>query len=107
MFNVGGPEVLVILLVALIALGPAQLPEAARKVGKAMNEVRKVSTNFQRELTNAFDLEQTAEKPKSPGGPTDVSLPAEGDDEDDAVFGDDVEAPLEAEREHVDESPEP
>ena len=108
MFNVGGPEVLVILLVALIALGPAQLPEAARKVGKAMNEVRKVSTNFQRELTNAFDLEQeAAEKPKSPGGPTDVSLPAEGDDEDAVVFGDDIEVDVEAERAHVDESPEP
>ena len=107
MFNVGGPEVLVILLVALIALGPAQLPEAARKVGKAMNEVRKVSSNFQRELTNAFDLEQQAEKPKSPGGPTDVSLPAEGDDEDEVVVGDDVEVVPEAEREHVDESPEP
>jgi Tat protein translocase TatB subunit len=105
MFNVGGPEVLVILLVALIALGPAQLPEAARKVGKAMNEVRKVSTNFQRELTNAFDLEEqkTKEKPQSPGGPTDVSLAAEGDDEDEVVFGDDVDP----EWEHVDESPEP
>jgi sec-independent protein translocase protein TatB len=83
MFNVGGPEVLVILLVALIALGPAQLPEAARKVGKAMNEVRKVSTSFQRELTNAFDLEQDqTQKPKSPGGPTDLNAPAEDDDVD-------------------------
>jgi sec-independent protein translocase protein TatB len=76
MFNVGGPEVLVILLVALIALGPAQLPEAARKVGKAMNEIRKVSTNFQRELTSAFeDEQQPRDKPVSPGGP--VEQPAD------------------------------
>jgi sec-independent protein translocase protein TatB len=83
MFNVGGPEVLVILLVALIALGPAQLPEAARKVGRAMNEVRKVSTNFQRELTSAFEAEEqkAKEKPVSAGGPTDVSAP---DDDEDA-----------------------
>lgn len=79
MFNVGGPEVLVILLVALIALGPAQLPKAARQVGQVMAEIRKVSTGFQRELTNAFEMEsdkaEKAEKPQSPGGPQDVSPP--------------------------------
>jgi Tat protein translocase TatB subunit len=79
MFNVGGPEVLVILLVALIALGPGQLPEAARKVGKVMNDIRRVSTNFQREITSAFEVEEqkTKEKGRSPGGPTDVSEPIE------------------------------
>jgi sec-independent protein translocase protein TatB len=84
MFNVGGPEVLVILLVALIALGPAQLPEAARKVGRVMGEVRKVSSNFQRELTSAFEAEEqkTKEKPVSAGGPTDVTAT---DDEDEGI----------------------
>ena len=86
MFNVGGPEVLVILLVALIALGPAQLPEAARKVGKVMGEVRKVSSNFQRELTTAFEAEEQKPKPKekpvSSGGPFDVTPPV--DDVEDA-----------------------
>jgi sec-independent protein translocase protein TatB len=81
MFNVGGPEVLVILLVALIALGPAQLPKAARQVGQVMAEIRKVSTGFQRELTNAFEMEsdkaEKAEKPQSPGGPQDVSPPTD------------------------------
>ena len=81
MFNVGGPEVLVILLVALIALGPAQLPKAARQVGQVMAEIRKVSTGFQRELTNAFDMEsekaEKAEKPHSPGGPQDISPPTD------------------------------
>lgn len=81
MFNVGGPEVLVILLVALIALGPAQLPKAARQVGQVMAEIRKVSTGFQRELTNAFELEtdkaEKTEKPQSPGGPQDASPPTD------------------------------
>jgi len=76
MFNVGGPEVLVILLVALIVLGPAQLPKAARQVGQVMNEIRKVSTGFQRELSNAFEAEETTVKPQSPGGPRDVTAPA-------------------------------
>jgi sec-independent protein translocase protein TatB len=79
MFNVGGPEVLVILLVALIALGPAQLPGAARKVGQAMSEIRKVSSSFQRELTTAFEVEEkkATEKPQSKGGPGDLTTPVE------------------------------
>ncbi|HEX6236911.1 MAG TPA: Sec-independent protein translocase protein TatB [Acidimicrobiales bacterium] len=55
MFNVGGPELLVILLVALIVLGPQRLPEAARTVGRVVSELRRVSTGFQDELRNALD----------------------------------------------------
>ena len=55
MFNVGGGELLVILLVALIVLGPTKLPEAARQFGRAMNEIRKLSTGFQREMRQALD----------------------------------------------------
>lgn len=55
MFNVGGPELLVILLVALIVLGPQRLPEAARTVGRVVTELRRVSTGFQDELRNALD----------------------------------------------------
>ena len=39
MFNIGGGEVLVIALIALIVLGPQRLPDAARQVGKAMGEL--------------------------------------------------------------------
>ncbi|CAN5607517.1 hypothetical protein BH20ACT2_BH20ACT2_06420 [soil metagenome] len=55
MFNIGGGELLVILLVALIVLGPDKLPEAARKVGSVMGEIRKYSSGFQNELRNAMD----------------------------------------------------
>ncbi|NIR34626.1 MAG: twin-arginine translocase TatA/TatE family subunit, partial [Actinobacteria bacterium] len=48
MGNLGGMELLVILLVALIVLGPTKLPEAARQVGKAVNELRRLSSGFQR-----------------------------------------------------------
>jgi Tat protein translocase TatB subunit len=52
--NVGTPELLLILLVALIVLGPNKLPEAARQVGKAMAEIRKVSAGFQAEMRDAL-----------------------------------------------------
>lgn len=55
MGNIGGGEILVILLAALLILGPTRLPDAARQVGKAMAEFRKVTTGFQRELRSAID----------------------------------------------------
>ena len=55
MFNVGGGELLVILLLALIVLGPQKLPEVARQVGGIMRELRKVSSGFQDEMRAAMD----------------------------------------------------
>jgi sec-independent protein translocase protein TatB len=59
MFNVGGPEVMVILLVALIVLGPQQLPKAIRSVTNVMNELRKVSSGFQSEMQKVMDIGAT------------------------------------------------
>lgn len=50
MFGIGGTELLVILVVALIVLGPKSVPQIARTLGKAMGEFRRVSTEFQRTL---------------------------------------------------------
>ena len=54
MLNVGAGEVLVILLVALIVLGPTKLPEAAKQVGKAMTQLRRMTSGFQREFQDAI-----------------------------------------------------
>ena len=50
MFNIGGGELIVILLIALIVLGPQRLPDAARQIGKAMGDLRRLSTGFQNEM---------------------------------------------------------
>jgi sec-independent protein translocase protein TatB len=55
MFNVGGAEFLVIALVALLVLGPDKLPEAARKVGNVMGELRRMSNGFRSEMQAAFN----------------------------------------------------
>ncbi|HEY9558586.1 MAG TPA: Sec-independent protein translocase protein TatB, partial [Acidimicrobiales bacterium] len=55
MFNVGGGEILVIAFIALIVLGPQRLPGAARQVGKAMGDLRRISSGFQSELKSALD----------------------------------------------------
>jgi sec-independent protein translocase protein TatB len=51
--NIGGLEVLFVMVVALIVLGPTKLPEAARQVGKFVTEVRRMSAGFQREFREA------------------------------------------------------
>ena len=52
--NVGLPEILVVLVVALVVLGPKRLPEAARQMGRAMAEFRRVSAGIQAEVRDVF-----------------------------------------------------
>jgi len=54
MLNLGTGELLVIGVIALVILGPSRLPEAARQVGKAMGEMRRLSTGFQAEVQQAM-----------------------------------------------------
>jgi len=42
MFNIGTQELLVILLIALIVVGPRKLPELSRQIGRGLREFRKV-----------------------------------------------------------------
>ncbi|WP_420638104.1 Sec-independent protein translocase protein TatB [Candidatus Poriferisocius sp.] len=55
MGNLGWAEIAVIMVVALVVLGPDKLPAAARQVGNVVRQLRKISTGFQQELQNALD----------------------------------------------------
>ena len=55
MFNLSGSEMVFLLLIALVVLGPEKLPEAVRKFGKTYGELKKMSSGFQSELRNALD----------------------------------------------------
>jgi sec-independent protein translocase protein TatB len=55
MFNVGSGELLVILLVALLVLGPQRLPDAARQAGKVLADLRRMSSGFQAEIRQALE----------------------------------------------------
>ena len=66
MFNLSGSEIVFLLLIALIVLGPEKLPEAVRKFGQVYAEVKKMSSGFQSELKSALDepmreMRETAE----------------------------------------------
>lgn len=53
MFGIGIPELLVILVVALIVLGPQRLPEVARALGKGLGELRRAADGLTSELRDA------------------------------------------------------
>jgi sec-independent protein translocase protein TatB len=55
MFNVGSGELLAILALALVILGPDKLPEAVRTAGRVMGELRRISGGFQGQLRNALE----------------------------------------------------
>ncbi|MFV0526717.1 MAG: Sec-independent protein translocase protein TatB [Acidimicrobiales bacterium] len=58
LFNVGGLEVLVIAVIALIAVGPEQLPVVIRKVGRVMGQVRTMAGSLRSEfMAGAGELE--------------------------------------------------
>lgn len=96
MFNLSGSEIVVILLLALVVLGPEKLPEAIRRFGRLYGELRRMSKGFQTEFKDAFDepireLKQTAQmtsdavrsaieapdEPKAPAEPSNGDAPAE------------------------------
>jgi sec-independent protein translocase protein TatB len=54
-FNLSGSEIVVILLLALVVLGPEKLPEAIRRFGRVYGELRRMSKGFQSEFKEAFD----------------------------------------------------
>lgn len=47
MFGMGGTEILVILIVALLFLGPEKLPDAAKSISKGIRDLRKQTREFQ------------------------------------------------------------
>jgi Tat protein translocase TatB subunit len=53
--SIGLPEILVVLVVALVVLGPKRLPDAARQLGKAMAEFRRMSAGLQAEVRDVFN----------------------------------------------------
>ena len=50
MFGIGMPELLLILALALIVLGPKKLPELARALGKGMAEFRRATDDLKDEF---------------------------------------------------------
>jgi sec-independent protein translocase protein TatA len=50
-FGLGVPELVIILIIALVIFGPKKLPEIGGAVGKAIREFRKASDEIKRDVS--------------------------------------------------------
>ena len=53
MFGLGFGEIILVLVVALLVLGPEKLPKLAKQLGRGMREFRRAASEFQATLSDA------------------------------------------------------
>jgi Tat protein translocase TatB subunit len=85
MFGIGMPELLLILAVALIVIGPKKLPDIARALGRGLAEFRRATDDLKNTINVESQIKDTRErleregKIKPPGAQSEDAAPAEED----------------------------
>lgn len=65
--NIGPWELVLILVIALIVVGPGKLPEVGKSVGKALTEFKKATTGVKNEFEDAIKFDESpVNRPASP-----------------------------------------
>ena len=62
--SIGMPELIIILVIALIIFGPRKLPELGKSLGRSLNEFKKASTDLQNTLEQEIKIEEQKEAAK-------------------------------------------
>jgi sec-independent protein translocase protein TatB len=83
-FNLQGSEIIVILLLALVVLGPEKLPDAVRRFTRTYAELKKMGAGFQSELKSALDepmreMRETANLIRDAADPEKIAAEAEAE----------------------------
>ena len=71
------PELVVILVVALLVLGPSKLPDAARALGRGMAEFRRASNDLRNSLNASLEEPEPALRAPAPRPPATAPVSAE------------------------------
>lgn len=100
--SLGFPELLFILVLALLIFGPKRLPEIGRTIGKGLAEFRRASSDLKRSIDTEI-LAADAERPASPR-PAAAPAPAPAADGS-SRGGDALAAPAGSEARSPDEAP--
>jgi sec-independent protein translocase protein TatB len=65
MFDLGFPEILMVVIVALVVLGPKRMPQLVRQVGRWVGKARAMARQFREQLESEVDIEDLATSSKS------------------------------------------
>lgn len=76
MFGIGFPELVLILIVALIVLGPEKLPDLAKALGRAYTEFKRAGEDLKRSIAEA-EAPEKASREKGSAPPSGPEKPAE------------------------------
>ena len=68
-FGIGVQELLIVLVLALIILGPKRLPEVGRSIGSGMREFRDSISGGKRDDDEDYDLDATAHRVERTSAP--------------------------------------
>lgn len=60
--SIGMPELIIILVIALIIFGPRKLPELGKSLGRSLNEFKRASADLQNTLEQEIKLEEQKEQ---------------------------------------------
>jgi len=71
--NIGAPELIIILVIALLILGPGKLPEVGASIGKSIREFRKASSDLSDSVNVSVDTSPLP--PAPPAAATPVTPP--------------------------------
>jgi sec-independent protein translocase protein TatA len=63
--SIGMPELIIILVIALIIFGPRKLPELGKSLGRSLNEFKRASADLQNTLEQEIKLEEQKDKQSS------------------------------------------
>nr|WP_092069876.1 twin-arginine translocase TatA/TatE family subunit [Dendrosporobacter quercicolus] len=61
MFNIGMPELILILIIALVVFGPAKLPEIGKALGRSLQEFKRATSEVTKEDANQSELKKPDE----------------------------------------------